>query len=125
LKYSFRLFALAGLATVLMAAGPNKTLTISPGAAALFTDPAGAGRVHDVTATVGSGFTKAPVPNSEAGIPFVKNPNAKQAQLAPNLFSPPGTGYRGEGYIPSSSADAEQQRKVKPGAGVSLKVPLD
>jgi hypothetical protein len=120
-----RFFALAGVAALLMAAGPNKTLTISPGAAALFTDPADTPHVHDVTATVRSGFTSAPVPNSDAGIPFVKDRNAKQAQLAPNLFTPPGTGYRGEGYIPSSSADAEQQRKVKPGAGVALKVPLD
>jgi hypothetical protein len=125
MSQSPRLSILVGLAAAIMAAGPPPTLSLSPSQGAPIPIPVGEPKVQPIIAKVGSGYTAAPVPNSDFTIPFVKDPRQSQAQLAPGLFAPPATGYRGEGYVPGSSAEGEQQRKLKPAPGINLKVPLN
>jgi hypothetical protein len=120
----FRFVPVAVLAVPIMAASPPPAMPVSPVATALVGSVAPA-KSGAVVATIDAGYTNAPVPNTDAAIPFVKDPSKDQAQLGPGVFAPPATGYRGEGYTPGSSVDGEQQRKVKPGGGISLKVPLN
>ena len=44
-------------------------------------------------------------------------------QLSPTLFTRRNQ-YRGDGYSPGSTAQEEQERRVKPGAGFNLRMPL-
>ena len=67
------------------------------------------------------GFTTAPTPNSDASAPVTRA--SKDASLAPGFFSRRDQ-YRGEGISPGSSAQAEQDRHAKPGAGLNLLMPL-
>ncbi len=69
-----------------------------------------------------SPFEPAPLPNRDVEGPT--GPRASSApSLAPSLFTRSDT-YRGEGYSRGSTAQAEQERRVKPGAGFNLKVPF-
>ena len=69
-----------------------------------------------------SPFEPAPLPNRDLEGPA--GPRASNAPtLAPSLFTRSDT-YRGEGYSRGSTAQAEQERRVKPGAGFNLKVPF-
>ncbi len=67
-------------------------------------------------------FTPAPVPNQDAAGP--SGPRAgRDAELAPSFFTRSNQ-YRGEGYSANSSSQIQQDRRVQPGAGVNLRVPL-
>ncbi len=68
-----------------------------------------------------SGYTAAPTPNSDAQAPSTRA--SKDASLAPGFFSRRDQ-YRGEGLSPGSSAQIEQDRRAKPGAGINLTMPL-
>ena len=66
------------------------------------------------------GFTTAPTPNDiSAPIPQTSN----DATVGPGFFTRRDQ-YRGEGLSAGSSAQAEQDRRAKPGAGVSITMPL-
>jgi hypothetical protein len=66
------------------------------------------------------GFTTAPTPNDiSAPIP----PTSKDATVGPGFFTRRDQ-YRGEGLSAGSSAQIEQDRRAKPGAGVSITMPL-
>ena len=68
------------------------------------------------------GFTPAPVPNQDVAAP--SGPRAgKDAAIAPSFFTRRDQ-YRGEGYSAGSSSQVQQERRVQPGAGVNLRVPL-
>jgi hypothetical protein len=125
MKNLLRFVPIATMAATIMAASPPPAMPVSPVATALVGSTEPAKSAGAVVATIDAGYTNAPVPNTDATIPFVKDPSKDQAQLGPGVFAPPATGYRGEGYTPGSSVDGEQQRKVKPGGGISLKVPLN
>ena len=74
--------------------------------------------------TPGSGpnYDLAPTPNRDLDVPA--GPRAKAApELAPGLFTR-SEQYRGEGFSAGSSAQAEQERRVRPGAGFKLRLPL-
>ena len=66
-------------------------------------------------------YTTAPTPNDDASAPITRA--SKDASLAPGFFSRRDQ-YRGEGLSPGSSAQIEQDRRAKPGAGFSLRMPL-
>ena len=69
-----------------------------------------------------SPFEPAPLPNREVEGP--SGPRATNAPtIAPSLFNRTDQ-YRGEGYSRGSTAQAEQERRVRPGAGFNLKVPF-
>ncbi len=67
------------------------------------------------------GYTSAPTPNQDASAPQAKASNAPY--VAPGFFTRTDQ-YRGEGLTPSSSAQAEQDRRAKPGAGFNLRMPI-
>lgn len=67
------------------------------------------------------GYSAAPTPDQDAFGPRARASN--QTSVGPGLFTRRDQ-YRGEGLSPSSSAQVEQERRVKPGAGIKLSVPL-
>ena len=70
----------------------------------------------------GPNYDLAPTPNRDLDVPA--GPRAKAApELAPGLFTR-SEQYRGEGFSSGSSAQAEQERRVRPGAGFKLRLPL-
>ncbi len=74
------------------------------------------------TAGPGPNYDLAPTPNRDLDVPT--GPRAKAApELAPGLFSR-SEQYRGEGFSNGSSAQAEQERRIRPGAGFKLRLPL-
>ena len=71
---------------------------------------------------MGLSYDLAPTPNRDLDVPA--GPRAKAApQLTPGLFTR-SEQYRGEGFSAGSSAQAEQERRVRPGAGLKLRLPL-
>ncbi len=69
------------------------------------------------------GFTAAPMPNADLNAPLRIDPNARQASLKPSLFAPRNA-YHGDGYVPGSTVQTEQEKRLKPTPGVNLSVPL-
>ena len=69
-----------------------------------------------------NGFQPAPLPNRD--LEDVPAPRAStEPSVRPNLFTRSDT-YRGEGFSKGSTATADQERRVKPGVGFNLKMPL-
>lgn len=67
-------------------------------------------------------YDLAPIPNRDLDAP--SGPRAStDPQLAPSLFTR-SEQYRGEGYSSGSSAQSEQERRLRPGAGFKLRMPL-
>jgi hypothetical protein len=68
-------------------------------------------------------YQPAPVPNPDL---FPPRGQAAQsgAQLTPGLFLPKDR-FAGDGYIPGTTVQSEQERRLKPGAGFNLSLPLD
>ncbi len=67
------------------------------------------------------GYTYAPTPDQDAFAPQSKA--SSDTSVAPGLFTRSDQ-YRGQGLSSSSSAQIEQERRVKPGAGIKLSMPL-
>jgi hypothetical protein len=74
------------------------------------------------SAGAGPSYDVAPTPNRDLDAPAGPRANAAP-QLAPGIFTR-SEQYRGEGYSAGSSAQAEQERRVRPGAGFKLRLPL-
>ena len=72
-------------------------------------------------ATAPPGYITAPTPDQDAFGPRARA--SGDTSVAPGLFTRRDQ-YRGEGLSPSSSAQVEQDRRAKPGAGIKLSVPL-
>ncbi len=67
-------------------------------------------------------YTPAPTPNRDELPP--SGPRASTAPtVGPGLFTR-GQQYRGEGYSEGSTAQAEQEKRARPGAGFRLRMPL-
>jgi hypothetical protein len=67
-------------------------------------------------------FQPAPLPNRDLSTP--QGPRASnEPSLAPTLFTT-RTQFRGDGFSPGSTAQSEQEHRLKPGAGFSLHMPL-
>ena len=67
-------------------------------------------------------YDAAPTPNRDLSAP--SGPAASNdAYLTPGLFTR-GKQNRGEGFLSGSTAQEEQQRRVMPGAGFNLTMPL-
>ncbi len=105
------------LAFPLMAASPRKqplTLAVPPDGGFSLTAPATPGAAPP--------FQLAPLPNRDLSTP--QGPRASnEPTLAPTLFTT-RTQFRGDGFSPGSTAQSEQERKLKPGAGFSLHMPF-
>ena len=70
----------------------------------------------------GPTFEPAPTPNRDAFGPSLPRAS-NDPELSPTLFTRRNQ-YRGDGYSPGSTAQEEQERKVMPGAGFNLRMPL-
>ncbi len=66
-------------------------------------------------------YEPAPLPNRDLRSPARRA--SSEPNLSPTLFSTK-TQYRGDGFSPGSTAQADQERRAKPGAGFSLHMPL-
>lgn len=70
----------------------------------------------------GSRYDAAPLPNRDLDAPL--GPRTGTApELAPGLFTRSHQ-YRGDGFSAGSSAQSEQERRARPGAGFKLRMPL-
>ena len=72
-------------------------------------------------ATTPPGYTSAPTPDQDSFAPHARA--SEDASVGPGLFTRRDQ-YRGEGLSASSSAQTEQDRRAKPGAGIKLSMPL-
>ena len=108
---------LAAAALLAMGAGPvNSFITATPMPDFKPTPPRAA------PPAAPPGYTTAPTPDQDSFAPRTKA--SQDASLAPGLFTRRDQ-YRGEGLSPASSAQAEQDRRAKPGAGLKLSMPLE
>lgn len=64
----------------------------------------------------------APMPNSAARGP-IELQVPRGAELSPTMMGPKYT-YQGEAFLRGSTVQSEQNRKVRPAAGLNLTVPL-
>jgi hypothetical protein len=75
-----------------------------------------------LTVPPASPFEPAPLPNRDLEAP--SGPPASNAPtLSPSLFNRSDQ-YRGDGYSRGSTAQTEQERRVRPGAGFNLRMPF-
>lgn len=72
-----------------------------------------------------SGFTPAPVPDETLEPPASNRRQSNEPNLRPGLFHTQKQLYQGEGYMPGSTIDGEQQKREKPLPGLNLSVPLN
>lgn len=103
------------LAPLLLAASPQRGIVLEPQPPPVLPLP------RPPLATPSSRFEPAPTPNRDLSAPL--GPRAtNDPQFGPTLFNR-GNQYRGEGIDPRSSAQAEQERRLLPGAGFNLRIP--
>ena len=68
-------------------------------------------------------FTPAPLPASDAPAPLQREAGPAQAKFTPGLFNP-NQRTRGDGYVPGSTVEGNQQRRFHPTPGINMSVPL-
>lgn len=109
------------LAPLLMGASPHRGLDLqaAPASPPPLLGPLTPGRVMP---QVGGDYVPAPTPNRDVDAPA--GPRASNdPRLSPMLFNRRDQ-YRGEALDPKSSSQIEQERRVIPGAGFNLRMPL-
>jgi hypothetical protein len=109
--------ALAVLALPLLAVAAERRLDlqVSPGGSPLPLPPAPPANGPAST------FQPAPLPNRDVELASPRASNAPS--VGPSLFTRPDQ-YRGDGFAKGSTAQAEQEKRVRPGAGFSLRLPF-
>ena len=114
----YPLLALPFLALALAAAGPpQRGFSLQVPAAPGSTLP-----VPPVPPAPTSLFAPAPLPNRDMEFPNAPR-SSNATTVAPSLFTR-GDQYRGEGFAKGSTAQTAQEQRARPGAGISLKMPL-
>ena len=114
-----RLLVLPVLSLALLAAAPpQRGLFV-----AVPTDPSlGLGTAPRRTSPAPSGLQPAPLPDRTADGP-ARERSGTDPTVSPTLLQRSDT-YRGEGFSRGSTAQAEQEKRFKPGAGFNVKVPF-
>ncbi len=107
------------LALPLMAAAPPRRLSLAV--------PADTYALPTPSFSVGStsrkpSFEPAPLPNRDLSAPRQASAPA-ETSLAPTLFTQREQ-FRGDGFSRGSTAQGEQERRLRPGAGFALHMPL-
>ena len=109
------------IALTLLAAAPPRQLSLGPAVPETTIGPNPPPLALGIPAP-NSRFEPAPLPNRD-----LAGPGAARAtndpSLAPTLFTTK-TQFRGDGFSPGSTAQSDQERRTKPGAGFSLHMPL-
>ena len=125
---SLGLYAAASL-MLCMAASPNPNLGIGTNLATA--TPGNFPGALTVPSTLpqtqpqaGGLFTPAPTPNQDLLAPLLPNTDKGKPTVAPGLFQPKNQ-YQGEGYVPGSTVQSEQDRRVRIAPGINLHVPLN
>lgn len=118
-----RPWLLIPLALPLIAAAPqyNKFSLAVPGDSSPLL-PVGPQAYSLGTLARGPIYEPAPLPNRDLSAPRAPR-ESNEPTLAPTLFTTKNQ-YRGDGFSPNSTAQSEQEKRVKPGAGFSLHMPL-
>jgi hypothetical protein len=79
--------------------------------------------VPPIPPDMGSGYLAAPVPNTGMSAPA--QPGARPgAEFSPGFYQPRDYNI-GEGYLPGSTVQGEQEHRAKPMPSLNLKVPLE
>ena len=71
----------------------------------------------------GSSFTPAPLPDFDASAPALPASGPAQAKVTPSLFHTKKL-VRGDGYMPGSTVEGNEQRNFNAAPGINLSVPL-
>jgi hypothetical protein len=74
-----------------------------------------------LTPKPGPTFEPAPTPNRDVSGPMTRA--SDKPSFGPSLFTTRNQ-FRGDGFSPGSTAQSEQEKRVKPGAGFSLHMPF-
>jgi hypothetical protein len=112
-----RLVLLAGMGVMSMAAAPQSWFNTSP-----TVPPAVTVRpVPLPSQATPPGFEPAPTPNRDAYGPVTRA--SRDTSVSAGIFTRSDQ-YRGSALLPSDSAQVEQDRRVTPGAGINLSMPL-
>ena len=114
-----RLLLTSAATLLLSAAGPNKyflTVTPLPDFGSTVASPG------KRAAPANGDYTAAPTPNQDI-VPPTPPKQSQDASLSPGFFTRKNQ-TQGDGYLPSSSLQAETNSKAKPGAGINLSMPL-
>jgi len=69
----------------------------------------------------GPAYEAAPLPNRDLSGPTTRA--STEPHWSPSLFTTRNQ-YRGDGFSPGSTAQSEQEKRMKPGAGFSLHMPF-
>jgi hypothetical protein len=72
-----------------------------------------------------SAYTPAPVPNADLDDPDHRPSGPAHAELAPGIYHPHASTFQGDGFIPNSTVQGEQQRHYHPAPALNLSVPLE
>jgi hypothetical protein len=106
---------LLGIAPLLLTAAAPKTLPTPLGSDYSFS-------VRPAPApSAGPRYDPAPVPNRDLSAPQASVPN--EPTFGPSLFSPKRQ-FRGDGFSPGSTAQSDQERRMRPAPGFKLSVPV-
>jgi len=114
---------------VLLMMGAVATMAAAPSKYSLFTAPSFQEATISPeqplqTGTVAtSNFTPAPLPDSEASAPILRTLGPETARFTPGLFHRENT-VHGDGYVPGSTVEGNEQRRFNPSPGINMKVPL-
>ncbi len=109
------------LALPLMAASPPRQLSLGV-PSDNFTLPAQSPSFSLGSASRKARFEPAPLPNRDLSAPRQAIRPAEPS-LAPTLFTQ-SEQFRGDGFSRGSTAQSEQERRLRPGAGFALHMPL-
>lgn len=116
-----RLYVLVPLAPLLIAAAPDRHFGLAMPPTNL--DPLLGPQTRALAAPArGPVYEPAPLPNRDISSPRLPKASTEPS-LAPSLFTTRNQ-YRGDGFAPNSTAQAEQEKRVKPGAGFTLHMPF-
>ena len=63
------------------------------------------------------------MPDRDAAAPVFKGGKQRDKEVVPTLFTSK-TQYRGDGFDKGSTNQAEREKKMRPGAGLTLRMPL-
>ena len=69
------------------------------------------------------GFTPAPLPDTDASAPVLRQLGPAQTTFSPGLFNA-GRRTTGDGYVPGSTVEGNQQKRFHPAPGINMSVPL-
>ena len=106
-------------ALILAAASPPRQITLTVPGDGFGSNPLGASR----PAPTATRLEPAPLPDREVTGPAAGSGGASGPTVSPTVFANREQ-YRGDGFSRGSTAQAEQERNVRPSVGFKLRMPF-